>query len=115
MAATAPEELREEVRRRYAEAAEAAEAGGCGCAEDGGCCGNVACAGEPLAFGEALYDAEQQTLFAELRFIPIEAFAWHLRHGELRADIARFAPHLQEVLASLDRPDQPSPRQPTAS
>ena len=63
--------------------------------------------------GAPLYDAEQQTLLAERRFIPIEAFAWHLRHGELRADIARFAPHLREALVSLDGPDQRSPRKPT--
>jgi arsenite methyltransferase len=59
MSATA-DELREEVRRRYAQAAVAAGAGGCGCAEDGGCCGNVACDGETASFGEALYDAEQR-------------------------------------------------------
>jgi arsenite methyltransferase len=53
-------ELREEVRRRYAEAALAAERGGCGCAEDGGCCGNVACEGGEGAFGDALYAADQR-------------------------------------------------------
>jgi arsenite methyltransferase len=58
---TTGEELRDEVRRRYAEAALAAEAGGCGCTEDGGCCGNVACDGEPGDFGEALYDADQRS------------------------------------------------------
>jgi arsenite methyltransferase len=58
--ATSAEELREQVRRRYAEAATAATAGGCGCAEDGGCCGNAGCDGEDGAFGEALYDAEQR-------------------------------------------------------
>ncbi len=57
---TTADELREEVRRRYAGAALAADAGGCGCAEDGGCCGNVACDGETASFGEALYDAEQR-------------------------------------------------------
>ena len=57
---TAADELRDEVRRRYAEAAVAAEAGGCGCTEDGGCCGNVACSGASGDFGEALYDAEQR-------------------------------------------------------
>jgi len=56
---TTADELREQVRRRYAEAAVAAELGGCGCADDGGCCGNVACAGESASFGEALYDSEQ--------------------------------------------------------
>lgn len=57
---TTADELREQVRRRYAEAATAAATGGCGCADDGGCCGNAACDGEEGAFGEALYDAEQR-------------------------------------------------------
>jgi arsenite methyltransferase len=57
---TTSDELREEVRKRYAEAATAAASGGCGCQEDGGCCGNVACAGEDEAFGRVLYDAEQR-------------------------------------------------------
>jgi SAM-dependent methyltransferase len=57
---TTADELREQVRRRYAEAATAARAGGCGCTDDGGCCGNAACDGEDGAFGEALYDAEQR-------------------------------------------------------
>jgi arsenite methyltransferase len=52
--------LREQVRSRYAEAAQAAERGGCGCNDDGSCCGNVACDGEAGDFGEALYDAEQR-------------------------------------------------------
>jgi arsenite methyltransferase len=57
---SASEELCEQVRRRYAEAATAASGGGCGCNDDGSCCGNVACDGEDEAFGEALYDAEQR-------------------------------------------------------
>ena len=40
------------------------------------------------------YDAEQRELLGQRRFIPIEAFAWYLRHGKLAADISRFAPHL---------------------
>ena len=63
--ATSAEELREQVRRRYAEAATAATKGGCGCAEDGGCCGNAACDGEDGAFGEGLYDAEQRVELPE--------------------------------------------------
>jgi SAM-dependent methyltransferase len=54
--ATTADDLREEVRRRYAESARAVtEGGGCG---SGGCCGD----GEVDAarFGEALYDAEQR-------------------------------------------------------
>jgi arsenite methyltransferase len=58
--ATSADELREQVRRRYAEAATAASAGGCGCNDDGSCCGNVACDGEEAAFGDVLYDAEQR-------------------------------------------------------
>jgi arsenite methyltransferase len=57
---TSAEELREEVRQRYAQAALAAGSGGCGCNEDGGCCGNVGCEGEAATFGEALYTAEQR-------------------------------------------------------
>jgi SAM-dependent methyltransferase len=57
---TTPHELREEVRRHYAEAAVAAEAGGCGCTDSGGCCGNVACDGEAGSFGESLYSLEER-------------------------------------------------------
>jgi arsenite methyltransferase len=52
--------LREQVRERYAQAAVAAKSGSCGCAEDGGCCGNVSCEGDDASFGEALYTAEQR-------------------------------------------------------
>jgi SAM-dependent methyltransferase len=57
---TTADELREHVRARYAEAAKAASAGGCGCNDDGSCCGNACCDGEAGSFGEALYDAEQR-------------------------------------------------------
>ena len=52
------DELREEVRRRYAESARAVIEGsdGCGCGS-GGCCGGEA---DAALFGEALYDAEQR-------------------------------------------------------
>jgi SAM-dependent methyltransferase len=57
--ATTADELREEVRRRYAESARAVIEGtdGCGCGS-GACCAD----GESDAtkFGEALYDAEQR-------------------------------------------------------
>jgi arsenite methyltransferase len=52
--------LREEVRQRYAAAAVAAGSGGCGCEDDGGCCGNVACDGHDGAFGDALYTIDQR-------------------------------------------------------
>jgi SAM-dependent methyltransferase len=60
MSTETAESLREQVRVRYAEAAKAADSGGCGCTDSGGCCGNAACDGEDGAFGEALYDAEQR-------------------------------------------------------
>jgi arsenite methyltransferase len=59
MATTTADELREEVRRRYAESARAVTegSGGCGCGS-GSCCAD----GESDAtkFGEALYDPEQR-------------------------------------------------------
>jgi arsenite methyltransferase len=61
MAQTA-DELREEVRRRYAGAAIAAASGGCGCNDDGSCCGNVTCDGAEAAFGAALYAEERGAL-----------------------------------------------------
>lgn len=61
--------------------------------------------------GAPMYDGEQQQLLAERRFIPFEAFAWHLRRGRLRADLEDFAPHLQPMLATLDAPPpRPAPR-----
>jgi len=89
---TTANELREEVRRRYAEAAVAAELGGCGCTEEGGCCGNVACDGEAASFGEALYDAEQTgelpeaALLASLGCGNPTAVA-ELREGEIVLDV----------------------------
>ena len=55
---TAADELREEVRRRYAESARAVmeSSGDCGCGS-GSCCAE---AGDGASFGEALYDAEQR-------------------------------------------------------
>jgi arsenite methyltransferase len=57
---TSTDALREEVRRRYADAAVAADRGGCGCSDDGACCGNVSCEGEEGGFGETLYTLEQR-------------------------------------------------------
>ena len=54
---TTADELREEVRRRYAESARAVTEGrgDCGCGS-GGCCADADVGG----FGAALYDAEQR-------------------------------------------------------
>jgi arsenite methyltransferase len=55
---TTADELREEVRRRYAESALAVTegSGGCGCGS-GSCCAD---GGDAALFGQALYDAEQR-------------------------------------------------------
>ncbi len=45
-----------------------------------------------------LYDVEQQRLLGERRLIPIEAFAWHLRRGDLGDALRRFAPDLLKGL-----------------
>ena len=61
---TTADELREEVRRRYAESARTVtegDAAGCGCGS-GSCCADDSAA-DPLSnakFGEALYDADQR-------------------------------------------------------
>jgi SAM-dependent methyltransferase len=60
MTTTSAENLREEVRKRYALAAVAADAGGCGCESDGGCCGNVACDGDDGTFGRTLYSEQER-------------------------------------------------------
>jgi hypothetical protein len=39
-----------------------------------------------------IYDDLQSRLLSERRFIPIEAFAYWLKHGQLRDDLARHAP-----------------------
>ena len=59
MSTTSADELREEVRRRYAESALAVSEGtdGCGCGS-GGCCAEADAAS--TAFGESRYDAEQR-------------------------------------------------------
>ncbi len=49
----------------------------------------------------SLYNQEQQAVMAERRWIPIEAFAWHLRWGQLREDLARLAPAVQSLPPQL--------------
>src|SRR5438045_5453968 len=62
--ATTADELREEVRRRYAESARAVTegSGGCGCGS-GSCCADGE--SDAATFGEALYDAEQRVQLPE--------------------------------------------------
>jgi arsenite methyltransferase len=61
--ATSSEELREQVRQRYAESARAVteRSGGCGCGS-GSCCENES---DTEMFGQALYDAEQRGALPE--------------------------------------------------
>jgi len=54
-----------------------------------------------------IYNEEQQAVMADRRWIPIEAFAWHLRHGRLRADLARLAPAVQSLAPLLAPPANP--------
>ncbi|MCC7043344.1 MAG: PH domain-containing protein [Acidobacteria bacterium] len=55
--------------------------------------------------GASIYDATQQQLIAEHRFIPIEAFAHWLEHGDLRQALqARLS-----GAAGFDPSDQPAP------
>ena len=65
--AAGAEELREEVRRRYAESARAVSegSGGCGCGSGGCCDDSQADAAGSEKFGEALYDAEQRGALPE--------------------------------------------------
>ena len=56
MTTSAAEELREEVRRRYAEAARSVSEGSSGCCGSGSCCAD----GSEADFGEALYSVEQR-------------------------------------------------------
>ena len=60
--ATTTDELRDEVRRRYAESARAVTDGsaGCGCGEGACCDDSTASAVGSGKFGEVLYDAEQR-------------------------------------------------------
>ena len=58
--ATTADELREEVRRRYAESARAVTEG-----KGGSGCGSGSCCGDEEKFGEALYDAEQRGALPE--------------------------------------------------
>lgn len=48
-----------------------------------------------------IYDDLQRRLLSERRFIPIEAFAYWLKHGQLRDDLARHAPSIGSGSSSL--------------
>jgi arsenite methyltransferase len=61
--ATTADELREEVRRRYAESARAVTEGSSSSCGGGGCCADGQ--SDSAKFGEALYDAEQRGVLPE--------------------------------------------------
>lgn len=61
--------------------------------------------------GAQMYDADRRQLLAEKRFIPIETFAYWLRHGDLKEVLARYVPELvrngeTEAAVTVARPPQ---------
>lgn len=50
--------------------------------------------------GLRFYNHEQVPLLAERRFIPIEAFAYWLKHGRLHDDLMRHAPSVRAELST---------------
>lgn len=57
----------------------------------------------------AMDDQRNRELIGARRFISIQAFAFHLRRGDLRPVIARYAPHLKAALDAQDAPRAPKP------
>ena len=59
--------------------------------------------------GAPMYDPETRAWVAARRFIPLKSFGWHLKHGDLVSEVARFAPqvHLQEALVAARQPGPP--------
>ena len=57
-----------------------------------------------VAFGIGrmpIYDGTARELLYQQRYIPIEAFAWHVRHGTLGDDLNRLAPHVQMAFGDV--------------
>lgn len=48
--------------------------------------------------GAPVYDEVQRELLAARRFIPIEGFAWHMKHGRLVDAVVAYAPGLEPAL-----------------
>ncbi len=66
-----------------------------------------------VAFGLGrmpIYDGTARQLLRQHRYIPIEAFAWHVRHGELADDLNRLAPHVRTSSAAAPKV-KPTPQQ----
>ncbi len=58
-----------------------------------------------------MYNAEQRALMGQRRWIPIEAFAWHLKHGRLHDDLVGFAPAVQPLDPLVKAPSPETPQQ----
>lgn len=55
------------------------------------------------------YAGDQASWIAHQRFIPIDAFAWHLHKGALAADMAAKAPQLAAAIQALNAPAPAKP------
>ncbi len=67
-----------------------------------------------VAFGMGrtpIYDRTARELLYQQRYIPIEAFAWHVRHGQLGDDLKRLAPHVQTASRAAEPLAKPAPAQ----
>jgi hypothetical protein len=56
-----------------------------------------------------MHDGDPAQWLADGRFIPIEAFGWHLRRGTLAADVSALAPHLAAAMSGAGAPALPTP------
>lgn len=61
--------------------------------------------------GAALYDEDRLRLITARRFIPIEAFAYWLRRGDLRTVLTQWAPHvpIEGTSGAAGSPTSPEP------
>jgi hypothetical protein len=66
-----------------------------------------------ISFGmgrQKIYDETARKLLYEQRYIPIEAFGWHVRRGKMRSDLQRWAPQLPLADEPPPPPKQPEQR-----
>jgi len=53
-------------------------------------------------YGASLYDADQQRLIDERRYVPLAIFGYWLRHAELAAELAHYVPSLADELRAKE-------------